>query len=210
MGDYYETEEVTGYWNARHLTWDQEMSPEARASLFTYKKNWFNERFEHILPLTQFPEGKVLDYGCGCGMYSVPLRQRFEKYYGVDTSAAALGIALRHFGLDSQNSFRLLPRQGAALPFPNGFFDCVVSITVLQHLPVDVRIATIQEIKRVLKPNGGYLGLEMIGDTAAFDMPAMSEEEWHSAWSPLKLVFDIPPKHPEWAADNVWYSEGAR
>jgi len=49
-----------------------------------------------------------------------------------------------------------------------------------------------------------YVGLEMQGNTQAFDMPPMPEDDWRKAWEPFTIRHDVPKEHPEWAQDNVW------
>lgn len=202
MSNYYmESDDIVAYWDRRHIEWDKNPN----ISIFAEKLSWFNIRFDHILPVPLEPIGRVLDYGCGCGMYSPALLRRFAKYRGVDTSRKAVEIAVRYFG--HQKNWRVMQIDpGQTLPFPDQFFDCAISITCLQHLPIPLRLAAIQEIKRVLKPGGKYVGLEMMGNTQAADMPPMSEADWLEAWKPLTLVQDVPAHNPEWALDNIWYS----
>jgi len=189
------------YWDARHVKWDE--SPDI--AIFKAKDAWFEARFSHILPQERLGT-RVLDFGSGCGMYSVPLLRRFDSYFGVDTSRKAVEIANRYFG-NAQTFFDHLYRWPMRLPYGDEKFDCAISITCLQHMPIDWRLAAIDEIKRVLQPGGRYIGLEWIGQTAAWDMPPMDEGEWIEAWKPLRIVPDLPSEHPDYHADHVWLAE---
>ncbi len=97
---------------------------------------------------------KVLDLGCGAGRNLVYLASRGFKAYGMDIAPEGLKIIrenLSKAGLDSEL------RRGDVyerLPYPDGFFDAVVSVQTLQHNTEDKIISAIGEIKRVLRPGG--------------------------------------------------------
>lgn len=203
MPHYTEKDDIRKYWDDRYVEWDKHPDEAALRG----KDAWFEERFTHLLGAPRASLDGVLDFGCGNGMYSEALLRRYGWYAGVDVSAKALHIARRYFPESIRRVYRLLGAGPTNIPWPDETFDCVVSITVLQHLPVSMRLAAIAELKRVLRPGGVYVGLEMMGNTQAFDMPPMPEGEWLEAWLPLRVTRDIPAAHPEWAADNVWFSE---
>lgn len=194
---YYKPEEEVEYWQKRYIEWAENPSPGQMAG----NAAWFEERFSHILPNKRTGE-KVLDFGCGSGSYSPCLNSRFDLYYGIDTSSKAIELAKIYFK-STQNAF-LLIEEDVLLAFDSDTFDCVLSITVLQHQHPPRRNFYVNEIKRVLKSGGIYVGLEFIGGTQAFDMPAVPVADWLEWWKPLNLTFDIPPEHPEWSANNVW------
>lgn len=199
MTHYTPDDNPISYWNKRHEAWDE--SPDI--DIFKAKDAWFSVRFAHLLPERYLGE-RVLDFGSGCGMYSVPLLRRFDSYFGVDTSKKAVEIANRYFG-NSRTFFDHLYKWPMRLPLGDDEFDCVISITCLQHLPIDWRIAAIDEIKRVLKPEGKYVGLEWADRySASYDMPPIEEDDWRKAWLPLVIERDIPLDHPDWRADNIW------
>ncbi len=94
-------------------------------------------------------QGRVLDNGCGIGMY-------------VDRLAAFGG---RVFGLEFDHSQAVQARgrgegilraAGEQLPFPTGTFDLVLSHEVIEHVRDDR--AAVQEMVRALRP-GGRLAL---------------------------------------------------
>lgn len=200
MSEYYQQEDVVEYWNKRYEIWDVELTEEAKYAHFKGKDAWFEERFSHILPQIN-TGGSVLDLGCGNAQYSVPLKRRFSRYQGIDTSRKAIEIARRYFRVGGWDASRY---NGRDIPFFDDWFDCVVSITVLQHQPIENRLRLIEEVKRVLKPDGIYIGLEWVDKTtAAFDMPNMDTQIWIDAWKPWVIVPDVPPV-AEWVNDHVW------
>ena len=85
---------------------------------------------------------KVLELGCGDGFQLDLLRQRFERVFAIDPN--------RRPGTAAGFVFSV----AEALPFPDGYFDLIVSNCVLEHL--NDRRQGIEEALRVLRP-GGYM-----------------------------------------------------
>jgi ubiquinone/menaquinone biosynthesis C-methylase UbiE len=81
---------------------------------------------------------------------------------------------------------RLVRGDAAALPFPDGSFDFVVSSAVWEHLP-DVRAAT-TEVRRVLRPGG----LAIIQIALFPSLQGGHHAEWHS------VDPDVPRTIPPW------------
>jgi SAM-dependent methyltransferase len=109
---------------------------------------------DKVLRVFQFPEGqvlRVLDVGCGPGTVSKDLVGAGHEVHGLDIAAAAVdeaqknGIRALAFDLDSGNPF----------PFPDGYFDVVMALDVLEHLFDPVRVA--REIARVLADDGTFI-----------------------------------------------------
>lgn len=102
--------------------------------------NWIDE-----------PVGSLLDVGCNVGAWLKDCSERYPsaRLAGADINATALEKARENVpGAD-------LRRAGAEnLPFPDGHFDYVTCIEVLEHLPADLRSAAFREMYRVLKPGG--------------------------------------------------------
>jgi ubiquinone/menaquinone biosynthesis C-methylase UbiE len=88
---------------------------------------------------------RILDIGCGTGMFLGELSWRAEFVAGVDTSLEMLRVANVRRGKAA-----LVLADADKLPFADGSFDAVVSITLLQNMPDPA--ATVREAARVLKP----------------------------------------------------------
>jgi SAM-dependent methyltransferase len=90
-------------------------------------------------------KGRVLDNGCGVGMYVERMAgfggQVFGIEYEIERAVAARTISENISGAAGEN-----------LPFPTEVFDLVLSHEVLEHVRNDRQAA--QEIARVLRPGG--------------------------------------------------------
>jgi len=91
----------------------------------------------------------VLDIGCGHGDFLAPVYSKTPHTYGIDPDAQALAknTIVRNTVVGSAD----------ALPFPDNFFDLVVSAWVLEHL--DRPEQAFREVYRVLKPGGRVIFL---------------------------------------------------
>jgi SAM-dependent methyltransferase len=96
-----------------------------------------------------FAGRRVLDVGCGLGLYV----QRFGAL-----GAEAHGIELDADRVEIARQSNPLVRQGSveALPYPDGFFDLVFANEVLEHVDDDRQ--AVAEAYRVLAP-GGHIAL---------------------------------------------------
>ena len=90
---------------------------------------------------------EILDAGCGVGAFSEPLVKN-NTVYGVDFSEKSLAFAAKR-GLVTLNG------DLAALPFPDGKFDVVFCIGVIQLIPDSALV--LKELSRVTKPGGVLL-----------------------------------------------------
>lgn len=89
--------------------------------------------------------GRVLEDGCGVGEYLVHLALHAQQAVGLDyeferTQEARIKVS------------EVVCGAGEKLPFPNDYFDLVLSHEVLEHVQNDQKAAN--EIIRVLKPGG--------------------------------------------------------
>ena len=98
---------------------------------------------EWVLGRTDWPAGcRVLDVGCGPGMYLGLLSG--VRSVGVDLSAGMAREASAHAPA--------LAGDAAVLPFASATFDRVLATHMLYHCP-DIP-ATVRELRRVLRPGG--------------------------------------------------------
>jgi SAM-dependent methyltransferase len=94
---------------------------------------------------------RLLDVGCGDGIYSVEVARRGAVTAGIDRSEAMLAAA-HNRAADAGLGVDLQLGDARALPFDDESFDIVIAVTVLCFLP-DPQEA-INEMSRVLAPGG--------------------------------------------------------
>jgi SAM-dependent methyltransferase len=103
---------------------------------------------QHILESCE-----TLDLGCGDNSVLASYRCPDRQVWGTDFAV--------HPRLQDAEWFRLLGGNGK-IPFTDGTFDLVVCISVMEHV-ADGR-AFFDEVARVLKPSGFFIGHSVSGD----------------------------------------------
>lgn len=106
-----------------------------------------------IMPLVKYFEkgDRVLDLGCGNGRFFGLFKDKDLniKYFGSDNCQAMIDIAKKKY---PQGRWYLT--NGLKLPFKDNYFDKILSIAVLHHLPGPLRQEFLKEARRVLKSKG--------------------------------------------------------
>lgn len=148
------------------------MSPSSSAA----DKNWFYSAFSHdyvriyrhrdqaeadralasLLALAApEPKARCLDLGCGFGRHLSQLRRRKLRAVGLDLSDVLLKMAAQNENIRGA----LVRGDMRNLPFRSGVFDWVFSFfTSFGYFSDDaVNAGVIQEMARVLQPDGGIL-----------------------------------------------------
>lgn len=117
-------------------------------------KNLVPGRLSYFDTLINWSGKTVLDLGCAGGFMAEALADRGAKVIGIDPAAAAIAaaraharVAGHHIGYDV--GF------GEALPYPDGAFDAVVCVDVLEHVAALSRV--LGEVERTLRPGGLFL-----------------------------------------------------
>src|SRR5438105_11020119 len=111
----------------RHGGWDT-------SEFFQTGADWIANVIRYVDSLgVQLGRRRALDFGCGAGRLTQALCDHFDRCDGIDIAASMLELAEqfnRHgercqYHLNSANDLRL---------FPDGSFDFVYSLIVLQHM----------------------------------------------------------------------------
>jgi len=99
----------------------------------------------------------ILDLGCGFGRHLIYLAEQGFNVKGIDISKEAIEMAetrLREKGLNAE----LKQEDMKDLSFNESQFDAVIAITVIGHATKPDISKTVNEIHRVLKPEGVFYG----------------------------------------------------
>jgi SAM-dependent methyltransferase len=93
----------------------------------------------------------VLDFGCGCGRVMRQwARVRGPRFTGCDYNEQAIGWDQQNLRFARFERNSLLP----PLPFESDSFDLCYAVSVFTHLPSNLQRPWIEELRRVLSPNG--------------------------------------------------------
>ena len=110
-----------------------------------------------IKKLDPLPDDVILDIGCGTGRITYKLLEMDCKVVGLDFSGESLRICKSRCDAPNhrKDDICLIMADACSLPLKDNFFDKCISSEVLEHIPLEVeRSEMIQEVYRVLKPNG--------------------------------------------------------
>ena len=110
----------------------------------------------HLVEQADIQDGhQVLDLGCGTATLTVLIKQRHPDavVFGLDADPRVLDIARRKV---RQAGLKIGLHQCLAFdaPFLSGFFERVVSSLFFHHLTLENKRRTLEEIHRILKPEG--------------------------------------------------------
>ena len=113
-----------------------------------------------IAALAQVKAGdKVLDVGCGSGRLTITAKKWTGpggEALGIDPSPEMINMARKlaeRAGVAAKFEVGLAEK----MPFPDGSFDVVLNRLMMHHLPGDLKLRGLAEMRRVLKPGGTCL-----------------------------------------------------
>lgn len=97
---------------------------------------------------------KVLDIGCGYGWFELNVLKRgVKEITGMEISDLDLETARKNIH-DKRAKF--VVAGAIKLPFPDNYFDTVVSWEVIEHIPKGTEPKMFHEVYRVLKKKGAF------------------------------------------------------
>jgi 2-polyprenyl-3-methyl-5-hydroxy-6-metoxy-1,4-benzoquinol methylase len=172
---------VKAYWDRRYAA--QGLKTVGHISFSEREFDEVTERSVRLLRAssTGIITGRVLDLGCGWGRMSRELVGMGCKVHGLDVAAWAVEKARE---IVPSGTFGLF--DGKSIPHTDGYFDGVLTWTVLQHVPDhDLRTLS-QEIVRVLAPGGTLVCYENVSPApSASHIWFRSEYQYRRLFDPL-------------------------
>lgn len=146
-----------------------------------------NERVETIARIARFAPGKkVLEIGCGLGVYSRPFAS-----YGIELTATDLSPDLleeaQRLSLAEGKVINYKVEDAMKAPYPDGTFDAVVGVSILHHLDPETGL---RESMRLVKPGGWVAFSEpnYLNPQIAFERATPWTREW-TLTSPDETAF---------------------
>ncbi|VEP11555.1 Type 11 methyltransferase [Hyella patelloides LEGE 07179] len=129
-----------------------------RIALYEQPK-WNHNNHYHQFLLKQLPSHceNVLDIGCGTGEFSRLLAKQTQKVVVIDLSPKTIEIALANSQEYKNINFQIANILN--YEFPREYFDAIVSIATLHHVPEPELLAN---LKASLKPGGTLAILDLL------------------------------------------------
>jgi ubiquinone/menaquinone biosynthesis C-methylase UbiE len=113
-----------------------------------------NKLIDHLVALGGLETGgKILDLGCGSGVFTALLHQRGFQATGLDLSPKLLELARGKYP-----GILFVEGDIEDLPFDDGTADSVLLSGIVHHLPEPARCAA--EVHRVLKRGGRFVAFD--------------------------------------------------
>lgn len=119
---------------------------------------------------------RVLDLGCGSGIWSFEIKKNNKKVYALDIDKEDIDYANSTKKEWRLSNIWFIIGSAEALPFQDNYFDAVVTISVLQYVDREI---TIKEIARVLKKNGKIISIFNHGFGYYAFRWMNPREDWH-------------------------------
>jgi len=111
---------------------------------------WHHYRFAAITEFLPPRGGSILDLGCGPGTFLAHFASGYERAIGIDLAKSQIEFARQKYGSDR---LRFEAADVSASGLENQF-DAIVSIEVIEHLPIEETQPFLHTILRLLKPGG--------------------------------------------------------
>ncbi len=121
----------------------------------------------HLMALDQAniqPSEKVLEVAVGPGLTAVEIAGRIGKetpFHGMDISTGMLALTEQRLRENGFSQFILKEGNASQIPFPSNTFDVLYNGYMLDLIPEGEMPGILAEFKRVLKPGGRMILLNM-------------------------------------------------
>lgn len=115
--------------------------------------------------------GDILDVGCGTGTLTRAIAarladQRPSRVTGIDAATRMIAVARRKAA--GQGNLMFEAALAEALPFADASFDHAVSTMFFHHINAELKVRSLNEIWRTLRPGGSLLIADVAPPTSWF------------------------------------------
>jgi len=119
--------------------------------------SFFRELQAKVIGLCQ-PYKKILDAGCGPGLYFEKLFEQGKDVYGIDLNAGMIESLKKGLGsripLEAIES-KVIVGDIKHLPYKDNFFDAAINVNVLYNVPDPLN--ALKELHRAIRPGGALI-----------------------------------------------------
>jgi len=145
---------------------------------------------------------KVLDLGCGSGRHTVYLVKHGFEVYGIDIAPKGIKITKDWLKKEKLKANLKVGNVYKKLPYPNNFFDALISTQTLHHNKIGNIRKLIKEIERVLKPEG-FIFITVSKKGSVKDIP--KEKMWKIKFIAPRTF--VPLSHDEKGLIHYWFNK---
>lgn len=142
---------------------------------------------------------RLLDVGCGEGSFTEILGRTFPEVYGIDVQPSHLDSFRARVQDQHGKKYAITNMDASAMDFPDCFFDTIVSIETLEHVPNLEGCA--KEMARVIKPQGEMI-LTVPNRWFPFENHGAQIGKWRLGRVPLLTYW--PSLHAKYALARVF------
>jgi 2-polyprenyl-3-methyl-5-hydroxy-6-metoxy-1,4-benzoquinol methylase len=148
---------------------------------------WHRKRLEAaLMDVTTEPDDRLLDVGCGAGVFTFGFADRVKHAIGADISRRAIAFCSACRNEIGQANCDFAIQSGTALALESESVDIVLLTEVIEHLLPDESSRVVKEIHRVLRPGG---------------MLYLTTPNYRSLWPLVERILDaaslVPPLEDE-------------
>lgn len=130
------------------------------------------------------PRGRVIELGCGTGLYTTAYAAHCEQVLALDLSSDMVEMA--HCALSAIPQAQARVADATATGLPSGEADAVVAVNLLHVVP-DAD-AVLAEVRRLLHPNGVLIAVDATGQ-------GLSPRQMIAAtWRIIRRWGPVPPR----------------
>jgi ubiquinone/menaquinone biosynthesis C-methylase UbiE len=153
------------------------------------------------------PQTQILDLCCGNGPVTQVLAQQSQQVTGLDASPKAIARAQANV---PQATF--VEGFAEAMPFADASFDVVHTSMALHEMEPEQRSQILQEVYRVLKPDGIFALIDFHSPTNPIFWPGLALFLWlfetHTAWELVRSGLERALANANFHIDHNTYAVG--